>query len=146
MVVVAVGTVVRFDVVKGYGFVTPDTGAEDVFIHANDLLFDKRDAVAGSKVEYVLEDGEKGPKASRIRLLDPLRPARDATLPVRTAPVGDADDEELCEILLANEFLAEVTESLLTCSQITGAQIVEIRQGMLRLAQSHGWIENAAHE
>lgn len=135
MVAVAVGTVVRFDTVKGYGFVAPETGAEDVFIHVNDLLFDKRDAVAGTRVEFVLEEGEKGPKASRIRLLT-------ASAPARAASPGPADDE-LCDILLAEEFLTEVTEALLTCPQITGAQIVEVRQQMLRLARTHGWIETA---
>jgi cold shock CspA family protein len=138
VIAVAVGTVVRFDTVKGYGFVTPETGAEDVFIHVNDLLFDKRDAVAGTRVEFVLEEGEKGPKASRIRLLA-------AGGSSRATPTAAADDDELCDILLAKEFLAEVTESLLTCSQITGVQIVEIRQQMLRLARSHGWIETVDH-
>src|SRR5262245_18883233 len=36
-VVVAVGRIVRFDDVRGYGFIAPSTGGDDVFVHANDF-------------------------------------------------------------------------------------------------------------
>ncbi|NED08770.1 cold shock domain-containing protein, partial [Streptomyces sp. SID6648] len=63
-----VGKVLRFDEVKGYGFIAPEEGGEDVFMHANDLVDEKYLYQAGSSVEFFLESGEKGPKASEIRL------------------------------------------------------------------------------
>jgi CspA family cold shock protein len=59
------GKVVRFDEFRGYGFVAPDAGGEDVFIHVNDLDFDKRLIEPGALVEFDVEDGDRGPKASR---------------------------------------------------------------------------------
>ncbi|WP_345034392.1 cold shock domain-containing protein [Kutzneria kofuensis] len=37
----ATGRVLRFDDVRGFGFIAPDSGSEDVFVHANDLSEDK---------------------------------------------------------------------------------------------------------
>jgi len=142
---VAVGTVVRFDEIKGYGFVAPDTGDDDVFIHANDLLFDKWQLMPGRKVEYQLEEGDRGPKASRVRLLDGLSPS--SSVPTRAGrsaqpATGDSHDD-LGAALHAPEYLLEVTESLLVCCGLSGEQILEIRQRMLRIAEAHGWVENA---
>ena len=53
------GKVIRFDEFKGYGFVAPDEGGEDVFIHVNDLDFDKRLLAPGVRVEYVAVDGDR---------------------------------------------------------------------------------------
>lgn len=138
----------RFDTVKGYGFVAPDSGAGDVFIHVNDMLFDKSEAVSGAKVEYVLEDGERGPKASEIRLLESRH---SASAPVPSTPVhAPADglpaqsEDELCDILSGKEYTVEVTESLLGCASLTAEQVVDIRRRLLHIAQAHGWIDDQA--
>ncbi|MCS0636842.1 cold shock domain-containing protein [Streptomyces sp. LP05-1] len=88
-----VGRILRFDEVRGYGFIVPREGGEDVFMHANDLLDEKYLYQAGREVEFLLEMGDKGPKASGIRLLHraapgtlPAQPPR----PARTASTGGA--------------------------------------------------------
>lgn len=46
------GKVLRFDDTRGYGFIVPDGGGEDVFVHANELLDEKVSYGAGTPVEF----------------------------------------------------------------------------------------------
>ena len=76
----ATGTVVRFDRRRGYGFVSPDDGGEDVFVHQNNINMEGfRFLQVGEHVSYELEVGEKGMKAVSVSLTEPRapRPARD---------------------------------------------------------------------
>lgn len=80
----ATGSVARFDVRRGYGFVIPDDGGEDVFVHQNNIIMDGfRYLKAGEHVSYELEVGEKGMKAVSVQLLDPRppEPPREARPP-----------------------------------------------------------------
>ena len=67
-----VGTVVRFDRRRGYGFVAPDDGGEDVFVHQNNISMEGfRYLQVGERVNYELEVGEKGMKAVSVSLVEP---------------------------------------------------------------------------
>lgn len=67
-----VGSVARFDCRRGYGFVIPDDGGEDVFVHQNNINMDGfRYLQPGERVSYELEVGEKGMKAVSVTLLEP---------------------------------------------------------------------------
>lgn len=130
------GKVVRFDEFRGYGFVAPETGGEDVFLHVNDLQFDKRLLGPGALVEFEVEEGDRGLKASRVTMI-----TRGADRPAPTPRVSE--DDGLCDVLSVKEFLEEVTESLLDAApSLTGEQIVHIRQRLAQVAHQHGWVES----
>jgi CspA family cold shock protein len=74
------GKVVRFDEVRGYGFIAPDGGGEDVFVHANVLGDDKYVFGPGIRVEFEATDGDRGPKAYAVNLLPDSGPAPAAAL------------------------------------------------------------------
>lgn len=64
------GVVATFDDTKGYGFIKPDVGGEDLFAHFRDLEMDGRKVLrVGQRVEFDSADGAKGRYATRIRLL-----------------------------------------------------------------------------
>lgn len=60
------GTVKFFNVSKGFGFITPDDGGKDVFVHANGLM---NDIEEGNKVTFETEEGKKGPSAVKVQLV-----------------------------------------------------------------------------
>jgi cold shock CspA family protein len=126
---VVTGKVVHFDEARGFGFVSPDDGGDDVFLHVNDIHFDKRLLAPGVQLQFDTEEGDRGLKASRVSLLE-------------TGPSRPAHDDGLCDILPEHEFLEEVTEQLLAkASSLTGEQIIAVRRCMAALARSHGWLE-----
>lgn len=61
------GTVKFFNSGKGFGFITPDSGDKDVFVHANDT--DGGQLNDGDKVEFEVVQGKKGPQASNVRVI-----------------------------------------------------------------------------
>ncbi|MET4924213.1 cold shock domain-containing protein [Streptomyces sp. PSRA5] len=131
-----VGRVLRFDEVRGYGFIVPSEGDEDVFMHANDLLDEKYQYKAGSEVEYYLEMGDKGPKASQIRLVN--APASKGGSSGAVDPHGDYSD-----VLSPVELRNELTEALIQADgSLTGDQIKRVRTSVIELARSHGWLES----
>lgn len=69
------GSVARFDIRRGYGFVVPDDGGEDVFVHQNNINMEGfRYLKPGEEVRYELEVGEKGMKAVDVQLLSERDP------------------------------------------------------------------------
>nr|QBF51771.1 cold-shock domain-containing protein [Streptomyces caniferus] len=144
----ATGTVVRFDDVRGYGFIAPDAGGEDVFVHANDLCDEKHLFRSGLRVEYTTEVGDRGLKAGEVQLLEPARtatvrrPTPGAVTPERSA-AAESDEELVCEILTAAEFRGELTEALLDAAPtLTAAQLVQVRKRIMELVRSHHWIDS----
>ncbi len=66
----ATGTVKWFSDEKGYGFITPDDGAKDLFVHQSSINADGfRSLTEGAKVSYDTEQGPKGPAAANVRQL-----------------------------------------------------------------------------
>jgi CspA family cold shock protein len=64
----ATGTVKWFSEAKGFGFITPEDGSRDVFVHFSAIQGSGFKALAdGQSVTFNVEDGPKGPQATNVQ-------------------------------------------------------------------------------
>jgi cold shock protein len=142
---VSTGKVLRFDHVRGYGFIAPSDGGDDIFLHANDLLVEKNNVVPGVLMEFEVAEGERGLKATSARIVRPAASPVSAPVPVSpaTETAGGDYTEALCDVLPIREFNQEITELLLRAEPtLTGSQIIRIRSELTGVAEKYGWVEN----
>ncbi len=65
------GTVKWFDKTKRFGFIVPADGDQDVFVHFSAVDADSVSKMTdGAKVEFETTEGEKGPQAANVRVID----------------------------------------------------------------------------
>lgn len=60
------GTIKFFNAQKGFGFITPDNGGRDVFVHITNIIGDARSLKEGQKVSYIERSDRKGPEAKEV--------------------------------------------------------------------------------
>ncbi|ANP50834.1 cold shock CspA family protein [Streptomyces griseochromogenes] len=136
------GRILKFDEIRGYGFIAQDNSGEDVFVHLNDFVEGRASHSPGTPVEFEVTEGERGLKAFSVRVVEQRseRPSEQPYAKVRAS--GPADDT-LCDVLSRDELLHEITESLLAnVPTLTGAQIAAVRDCLVKSAHEHGWLED----
>jgi CspA family cold shock protein len=63
----ATGTVKWFNDSKGYGFITPDEGSKDLFVHFSNIAGEGfKSLPEGARVEFESREGQKGPEATNV--------------------------------------------------------------------------------
>lgn len=136
------GEVLRFDQVRGYGFIAPKGGGADIFLHMNDILEEKHRIVPGTLVEFEVEEGQRGLKASSVRIVRQAQAGAAVATPARREPSA-TDPDSLCDILSPAEFTHEVTELLIGAEPtLTAGQIVQVRTALVQFARKSGWVED----
>jgi CspA family cold shock protein len=62
------GTVKWFNATKGFGFITPEGGGDDLFVHHSEIQAEGyRELAEGQRVEFEATQGQKGMQASKVR-------------------------------------------------------------------------------
>ncbi|HEY2240643.1 MAG TPA: cold shock domain-containing protein [Streptosporangiaceae bacterium] len=148
------GKVVRFDEDRGYGFITPDEGGDDVFVHVNEFRERGLHVSTGTRVDFKVIGGGRGLKAYDVQRIDgsasPDVAAVDgqsagAVLPrsheVKTAGHADETDEnELSEVFSKAELTHLIVDMIMEVTpELTGAQILKLRKRFVDLAEKSGW-------
>jgi cold shock protein len=65
-----VGTVKWFNATKGFGFITPDGGGQDLFVHHSEIQMQGyRELPEGQRVEFEITQGKKGDQAASVRTI-----------------------------------------------------------------------------
>jgi cold shock CspA family protein len=142
----ATGRVLQFDDTRGFGFIAAEDGGEDVFLHASVFDGDSAQLTPGTRVEFEVMAGDRGRKAYAAHVVrdgDAAAEQPESESTPRPEPSqAQSMDDAMCDVLSPAEFGHEVTEMLMEAApDLTGKQILQLRQSLLELAQKRGWVD-----
>nr|WP_221333553.1 cold shock domain-containing protein [Nocardia transvalensis] len=125
---------VSFDSSRGFGFIRPEDGGPDVFVHVNDIGLDEDELRQGRVFEFEVTEGDRGPKAVNLTAV--------GGTPAPAAP-RHRNRERAAGPLTTAEHRRLITELLLDASPaLTAGEILTIRDRLTAFADQHGWLEN----
>ncbi|MGB3301743.1 cold-shock protein [Gordonia sp. (in: high G+C Gram-positive bacteria)] len=160
------GKVVHFDTNRGFGFLAPAEGGDDVFLHINDVGIDESLLRPGAEVEFEVESTDRGAKALNVKVTKEApegeehlhervqardtRGSRDRERDARGERRDDRrdrrddhrrDDRGARRPARGGGRLSnELTDLLLdSANDLTARQILAIRSNLLDLASQRGW-------
>nr|WP_159926560.1 MULTISPECIES: cold shock domain-containing protein [Nocardia] len=131
---VSIGKLVSFDSSRGFGFIRPEDGGPDVFVHVNDIGLDEDELRQGRVFEFEVTEGDRGPKAVNLNVVGaaPAPPVRHK-----------GKDRPTSGQLTVAEHKRLITELLLDASPaLTAGEILTIRDRLTAFADQHGWLES----
>lgn len=146
------GKVVHFDTNRGFGFLSPAEGGDDVFLHINDVGIDENLLRPGAEVEFDVEDTDRGSKALNVKVTKEA-PEGESSAVERAQRRDDnrgrfgdrrddrrRDDRGPRRQRGGGRLSNEITELLLDAApDLTARQILAVRAGILDLAAQRGW-------
>ncbi len=128
----SIGKLVSFDSSRGFGFIRPEDGGPDVFVHVNDIGLDEDELRQGRVFEFDVTEGDRGPKAINLSIVGG-QPA---------IPLARHKKDKNSGQLSATEHKRLITELLLDASPaLTAGEILTIRDRLTAFADQHGWLE-----
>ncbi|WP_373862758.1 cold-shock protein [Nocardia amamiensis] len=130
----SIGKLVSFDSSRGFGFIRPEDGGPDVFVHVNDIGLDEDELRQGRVFEFEVTEGDRGPKAVNLSAVGGASAA-----PAR----HKGKDRPGSGPLTVAEHKRLITELLLDASPaLTAGEILTIRDRLTTFADQQGWLEN----
>ncbi len=127
----SIGKLVSFDSSRGFGFIRPEDGGADVFVHVNDIGLDEDELRQGRIFEFDVTEGDRGPKAINLTATGPAPEPKRHRNSRHSGPLNAAEHKRL------------ITELLLDASPaLTAGEIVTIRERLTEFADQHGWLDN----
>ena len=137
------GKIVQFSPNRGYGFIAPDDGGEEVFVHANDLNGHADVIRTGTSVEFGVMTGNRGLRAYDVRVVGRSAGIESQRPEYPQPERGAARDEDTDTWVLGTAGTREITDVLVGASpNVTAAEIVTIRDRLVGFARRRGWLED----
>ncbi|HEY3262631.1 MAG TPA: cold shock domain-containing protein [Pseudonocardiaceae bacterium] len=136
------GTVIKYDEARGYGFIAPDDGGEDLFMHIRDVVGTEDSVTVRTRVEFEVVDGARGLRATDVRAIGTAPAGRLSAAGAAPSLGRDRDDDDVVDVLSEAAYSRHITDVLINVAPtVNGGQIVEIRRMMIAFARKHGWVE-----